>query len=159
HSVVILNNAFVEGDARKAYDEACAKIIATLEKLSTPVASAPLLPLAGEIEEREPKSNMNADGYKNAVRKCVEYIHAVDCVQVVPSQRFEVPLHAAPFDVYRALRHISPAPYMFFLDFEGVQLIGASPEILVTEDAGKVTTRPIAGTRKRGSTPEEDLAL
>jgi anthranilate synthase component 1 len=102
---------------------------------------------------------MREDGYKAAVKKCVEYIHAGDCVQVVPSQRFEVPLHAAPFDVYRALRYISPAPYMFFLDLEGVQLIGASPEVLVTEDAGRVVTRPLAGTRRRGSTPEEDDAL
>ena len=159
HSVVVLNNALIEGDVRAAYDEACAKIEATLQKLGQPAASAALLPLAKEIEEPEPKSNMNADGYKNAVLKCVEYIRAGDCVQIVPSQRFEVPLHAKTFDVYRALRHISPAPYMFYLDLDDVQLIGASPEILVTEDAGKVTTRPIAGTRKRGATPEEDLAL
>jgi anthranilate synthase component 1 len=159
HSVVVLNNAFVEGDARCAYDEACAKITATLERLSTPAAGASLLPLAREVEEREPVSNMREGGYQDAVRRCVEYIRAGDCVQIVPSQRFEVPLHAAPFEVYRALRHISPAPYMFFLDLDDVQLIGASPEILVTEDAGRVTTRPIAGTRRRGSTSEEDAAL
>jgi anthranilate synthase component 1 len=159
HSVVVLNNALIENDARAAYDVACAKISATLEALSTPGAGAALLSLSGEVEESEPVSNMREDGYKAAVKKCVEYIHAGDCVQVVPSQRFEVPLHAAPFDVYRALRYISPAPYMFFLDLEGVQLIGASPEVLVTEDAGRVVTRPLAGTRRRGSTPEEDDAL
>jgi anthranilate synthase component 1 len=159
HSVVVLNNALIENDARAAYDEACAKISETLDALSTPGAGAALLSLSGEVEESEPVSNMREDGYKNAVRKCVEYIHAGDCVQVVPSQRFEVPLHAAPFDVYRALRYISPAPYMFYLDLEGVQLIGASPEVLVTEDAGRVVTRPLAGTRRRGSTPAEDDAL
>lgn len=160
HSIVVLNNAFIEDDIRTAYDEACAKIEATLQKLSGSTTSASLLPLAHEeLAELEPKSNMNTDGYKEAVEKCIEYIQAGECVQVVPSQRFELPVKASPFSIYRALRHISPAPYMFFLDLEGVQLIGASPEILVTEDAGHVTTRPIAGTRKRGSTSEEDLAL
>ena len=159
HSVVVLNNAFIEGDARKAYDEACAKIEATLGKLSTPVADATLLPVSTNVQEPEPHSNFAREDYEAAVAKAIEYIHSGDCVQVVPSQRFEVPLSAAPFDVYRALRHISPAPYMFFLNLDDVQLIGASPEILVTEDAGKVTTRPIAGTRRRGSTPDEDLAL
>jgi anthranilate synthase component 1 len=90
------------------------------------------------------------------VEKCREYIHAGDCVQVVPSQRFAVPLRSEGFQVYRALRHISPAPYMFFLSLGDVQLIGASPEILVTEDNGMVRTRPLAGTRRRGSTVEED---
>lgn len=160
HSITVLNNAFIEDDPRAAYDEACAKIEATLQRLSSSTASASLLPLAREEPmELEPKSNMNTNGYQDAVRKCIEYIHAGECVQIVPSQRFELPVKASPFSIYRALRHISPAPYMFFLDLEGVQLIGASPEILVTEDAGHVTTRPIAGTRKRGSTLEEDLAL
>jgi anthranilate synthase component 1 len=159
HSVIVLNNAFIEGDARAAYDEARQKIEATLERLSTPSAPAPFLPLGEPIPELKAKSNMSDTGYQNAVRKCVEYIRAGDCVQIVPSQRFEIPLHAKPFDVYRALRHVSPAPYMFFLNLDDVQLIGASPEVLVTEDDGRVVTRPLAGTRRRGSTPEEDAAL
>lgn len=159
HSITVLNNALIEHDARAAYDVAKQKIEATIARLSTPAASAPLLPLGAPIEELKARSNMNEGGYQNAVRKCVEYIKAGDCVQIVPSQRFEVPLKANTFDVYRALRHVSPAPYMFYLSLGEVTLIGASPEILVTEDAGHVTTRPIAGTRRRGSTLEEDAAL
>src|SRR5690606_29862854 len=122
-------------------------------------AESPFLPLAEEIPEPEPKSTFERAEYEAAVAKCVEYIHAGDCVQVVPSQRFEVPLQADTFEVYRALRHVSPAPYMFYLSLGDVQLIGASPEVLVTEDEGLVTTRPLAGTRKRGATPAEDEAL
>jgi anthranilate synthase component 1 len=163
HSVVILNNAYIEehdeNGLRAAYDEARAKIEAVVERLSTPASGAPLLPLGEDIPDLEAVSNMPDGGYQNAVRRCVEYIRAGDCVQIVPSQRFQVPFHAAPFDVYRALRYISPAPYMFYLNLEDVNLIGASPEVLVTEDAGRVVTRPLAGTRRRGSTPEEDAAL
>ena len=106
HSVVVLNNAFVEGDARAAYETAKQKIEDTLQRLSTPSSSALLLPLGETVEELDAISNMNSHGYQNAVKKCVEYIRAGDCVQVVPSQRFEVPLKAKPFDVYRALRHV-----------------------------------------------------
>ncbi|MBV9868541.1 MAG: anthranilate synthase component I [Abitibacteriaceae bacterium] len=159
HSIRVLNNAFIQGDVRAAYDEACQKIEATLAKLRCETAHAELLPLAAPLEENEPQSNMSQAQYEAAVEKCREYIHAGDCVQVVPSQRFAVPLHAGPFNVYRALRHISPAPYMFFLSLGDVQLIGASPEILVTEDNGKVVTRPLAGTRRRGKTADEDVAL
>ena len=89
-----------------------------------------------------------------------EYIAQGDIIQTVLSQRFSRPLHAHTFDVYRALRSLNPSPYMFYLAYaNGVTLVGASPEILVTEDKGRITVRPIAGTRKRGATPEEDLAL
>ncbi len=167
HSIKVLNNAFVQGDGpdavRAAYDEACRKIEATLLRLRCDTVHAPLLAVsnsANEKAETAPQSNFasRAD-FESVVEKCIEYIHAGDCVQVVPSQRFSVPLHAAPFDVYRALRHVSPAPYMFFLSLGQVRLIGASPEILVTEDEGQVRTRPLAGTRRRGQTPEEDAAL
>lgn len=159
HSITVLNNAHIEGDAGAAYDAAIEKIEAELDRLSGPSAPAALLPLGEPVPELKPHSNMNEGGYQEAVLKCVEYIKAGDCVQIVPSQRFEVPLQAAPFDVYRALRHVSPAPYMFYLSLGDVKLIGASPEILVTEDAGDVLTRPLAGTRRRGATPEEDAAL
>lgn len=156
HSIKVLSNAFVQGDARHAYDEACRNIEATLEKLRSQPSRATLLPVGGGMEEPEPQSNMTRAQYEDAVEKCVDYIRAGDCVQVVPSQRFSVPLTAEPFAVYRALRHISPAPYMFFLSLGDVQLIGASPEILVTEDNRQVRTRPLAGTRPRGQTPAQD---
>src|SRR5690606_3322477 len=88
-----------------------------------------------------------------------DYIRAGDALQVVLSQRMSVPFHARPVDVYRALRALNPSPYMFFLDVGGTQVVGSSPEILVRLQGGKITVRPIAGTRPRGKTTEEDLAL
>jgi anthranilate synthase component 1 len=172
HSIKVLNNAFIDETAaqdtsgnaiRAAYDDACAKVARVLECLQTAAAHAPALPLSSataNVAEIEPKSNFaqRAD-FEAAVQKCINYIHAGDCVQVVPSQRFEVPLQVEPFAVYRALRHVNPAPYMFYLKLGDVELVGASPEILVTEDEGDVRTRPIAGTRPRGATHEQDLAL
>jgi anthranilate synthase component 1 len=99
------------------------------------------------------------DEYVAAVLKAKEYIAAGDIIQVVLSRRLQVDVSAPPFQVYRALRSVNPSPYMFFLQFEECQLIGASPEILVTERARQVVTRPIAGTVRRGKTPEEDAAL
>jgi len=97
--------------------------------------------------------------HEAAVLKAKEYIAAGDVIQVVLSRRMQVDVTASPFEIYRALRSVNPSPYMFFLNFEDCQLIGASPEILVTERAGQVVTRPIAGTVRRGKTPEEDAAL
>lgn len=166
HSIKILNNAFLADSSpetlRAAYDESCRKIEATLAYLQCDPGRARLLPAANlsATDEATPDSNFaSREDFESAVEKCVAYIHAGDCVQVVPSQRFAVPIGADAFDVYRALRHISPAPYMFFLSLGDVQLAGASPEILVTEDNGAVRTRPLAGTRRRGATIEEDEAL
>jgi anthranilate synthase component 1 len=88
-----------------------------------------------------------------------EYIRAGDAFQVVVSQRLSVPLRAAPFDLYRALRTLNPSPYLFYLDLDGVRLIGSSPEVMVRLEEGRVTVRPIAGTRRRGGDPAEDEAL
>ena len=104
-------------------------------------------------------SNFTKPEFEQAVLKCKEYIEAGDVVQVVPSQRFITEVTAEPFDVYRALRSLNPSPYMYFLSYQDVTLIGSSPEILVTEHNGKVTVRPIAGTRIRGKDSAEDLAL
>ena len=95
----------------------------------------------------------------DAVRRAKEYIAAGDAFQVVPSQRFSVPFALPPLALYRALRRISPAPFLFFLDFGGFAIVGSSPEILVRLRDGTVTIRPLAGTRRRGATHEEDLAL
>lgn len=167
HSIKVLNNAYIEtntpAELRAAYDTACEKIVATLERLHTAYPPGDLLPVAASQlshTEADPESNFASRAeFEDTVSRCIEYIKAGDCVQIVPSQRFKVPLRAHPFAVYRALRHINPAPYMFYLQLGDVQLVGASPEILVTEDQGAVRTRPIAGTRRRGLTHDEDLAL
>jgi anthranilate synthase component I len=164
HSIRVLNNAYIEenSDLRAIYDEACAKIEATLQTLKQTPARADLLPVSDEVDASADDAQSNfpsREAFESAVQKCIEYIHAGDCVQVVPSQRFSVPMTADGFNVYRALRHVNPAPYMFYLSLGDVELIGASPEILVTEDNRQVRTRPLAGTRRRGATPEEDLQL
>jgi anthranilate synthase component 1 len=107
----------------------------------------------------EPDSNFTEAGYIAAVERAKEYIRAGDAFQVVPSQRFSVPFALPPFALYRALRRINPAPFLVFGDFGGFSVVAASPEILVRCRDNTVTVRPLAGTRRRGATPEEDRAL
>ncbi len=104
-------------------------------------------------------SGFTREGFIQAVETAKEYIRAGDIFQVVLSQRMSVPFRARPVDVYRALRALNPSPYMYFLDLDGTQIVGSSPEILVRVKDGEITVRPIAGTRPRGRTPEEDFAL
>ncbi len=111
------------------------------------------------LDETDFVSGFTREGFIDAVEKSKEYIRAGDIFQVVLSQRLSVPFKARPVDVYRALRALNPSPYMYYLDVGGTQVVGSSPEILVRLQDGKVTVRPIAGTRPRGQTPEEDAAL
>ncbi len=113
----------------------------------------------GEIEVPEPQSNMSRESFHAMVEKAKEYILAGDIFQVVVSQRFAVPFTLPPFSLYRALRRLNPSPFLFFLDFDDFSIVGSSPEILVRVRDGKVTIRPIAGTRPRGASPEDDDAL
>ncbi len=106
-----------------------------------------------------PTSNMGKGGYQKAVEACKEFIQAGDAFQIVPSQRFELQTTADPFDIYRALRVVNPSPYMFYLQIDGGILVGSSPEILVNVTDRVATSRPLAGTRHRGATPEEDQRL
>jgi anthranilate synthase component 1 len=119
--------------------------------LAAPPVALPPLP--------EPSSNFTKAGFMAAVERAKEYVFAGDVFQVVPSQRFSVPFALPPFALYRALRRISPAPFMIFLDFAGFSVVGSSPEILVRLRDGTVTIRPLAGTRRRGATHEEDQRL
>ncbi len=111
------------------------------------------------LAEADFKSTFTQEEYCALVEKAKEYIRAGDIFQVVPSQRLSVPFRARPVDVYRALRALNPSPYMYFLDLGATQIVGSSPEILVRLKQGKVVLRPIAGTRRRGKTREEDVAL
>ncbi len=111
------------------------------------------------LQEADFVSGFTRDGFIAAVERVKEYIRAGDVFQVVLSQRMSVPFRARPVDVYRALRALNPSPYMYFLDLDGTQVVGSSPEILVRVQDGEVTVRPIAGTRPRGATPAEDTAL
>ncbi|MGQ9731622.1 MAG: anthranilate synthase component I [Candidatus Zipacnadales bacterium] len=163
HRVRVLCNAHVIGDPDMAYEEACARIdetIYALEKPLPPVKRFTITP--GTLPKPEAStypSTLSRDKHRAAVLKAKDYIVKGDIIQVVLSHRMSTYVNADPFDVYRALRAINPSPYMFYLSFGDLKLIGASPEILVTEDKGQVVTRPIAGTRARGATEEEDQAL
>ncbi|MDQ4148889.1 MAG: anthranilate synthase component I [Actinomycetota bacterium] len=138
------------------YDEAVERTKRLIAKLGEPLAYAPQTPTPGEVEL--PPSTLGREGYCRAVERAKEYIRAGDIFQVVPSHRFSVPLDADPFDVYRMLRLVNPSPYMFFLRHPNVTVLGSSPEPLVTVNGRRVVQRPIAGTRPRGATEEEDLA-
>jgi anthranilate synthase component I len=105
------------------------------------------------------QSNMTKDEYFAVVARAKDYILAGDVFQVVPSQRFRRPFSLPPFSLYRALRRLNPSPYLYYLAMPGFQIVGSSPEVLVRLRGGKVTIRPIAGTRPRGKTPEEDKAM
>ncbi len=111
------------------------------------------------LDERDFKSSFTKEAFEAMVERCREYIRAGDVFQVVPSQRLSIGFNARPVDVYRALRALNPSPYMYFLDLGETQIVGSSPEILARLKDGKVIVRPLAGTRKRGATPEDDAAL
>ena len=153
HTVTILANVFVEGDLEARYQEAVAAIVDVRERLSEPVPRA----AAGTREVPQYTSNMGADGFATAVGRVKEYIRAGDAYQVVPSQRWSAEAPVEAFSVYRGLRAINPSPYMYFLDFEDFQIAGASPEALVTVTGRRAAQRPIAGTRPRAGTMEEDM--
>jgi anthranilate synthase component 1 len=146
-----------ERSAEAAWEEAQAALAHAQAALDRPVPR-PAPPVALPPMPA-PRSNFTRDGFMAAVQKAKDYIHAGDAFQVVPSQRFSVPFALPPFALYRALRRINPAPFLFFLDFGGFCVVGSSPEILVRLRDGIVTIRPLAGTRRRGATHEEDQAL
>ena len=143
--------------AEAAYARATDNLNGLLDRLDQPIAKQTETPevILGE----DIRSNMTPEEYKAIVHKAKDYIAAGDIFQVVLSQRFSSPFPLPPFALYRALRRIDPAPFLFFLNFDGLAITGSSPEILVRLQRGEVTIRPIAGTRKRGETRDEDLAL
>jgi anthranilate synthase component 1 len=166
HRLRILANARISPDVSvdDAYDAACEKVEALVKIMEAPRPETRSVAASGTEHgpgaDAEFRSNLTREQYRAMVARGKEYIAQGDIIQTVLSQRFSRPLRAHTFDVYRALRSLNPSPYMFYLAYEnGVTLVGASPEILVTEDKGRVTVRPIAGTRKRGASPEDDLRL
>jgi len=143
--------------ARAAYAQAAERVMDALRDLDRAPSAARDLGETSPVGEA--RSNFTHEGYKAAVEKAKDYIRAGDIFQVVPSQRWAQRFELPPFALYRSLRRTNPSPFMFFFNFGGFQIVGASPEILVRLREGEVTVRPIAGTRKRGATPEEDRAL
>jgi anthranilate synthase component 1 len=158
HELTILACAFAgtAGGIDAAYEHAAATIAEMRERLrgAVPVPAAPAI-----AEPPEFVSNMEREEFEAAVARIVEYVHAGDAFQVVPSQRFTADAPVEAFSVYRGLRAVNPSPYMYFLEFGDFQIAGASPEPLVKVSGRKVETRPIAGTSPRGKSVEEDRRL
>jgi anthranilate synthase component I len=156
HKIKIVVNAEIGDNPEEDYNNAIIKIEEIMQKLRKPY---PYHNNAAKESELEIKSNFSKEDFKQAVEKCKEYILDGDIIQAVLSQRFQTPISCDSFDIYRALRSLNPSPYMYYLVCDDIKLIGSSPEILVTANDGIVTTRPIAGTRPRGLTSEEDSIL
>jgi anthranilate synthase component 1 len=155
---VVVHADCASGDLDEAYKKAQVRIDEIVEKLSAPSA----LPI--EEVPQQPDTDMPVDSnfersdFEQGVRNCKEYINAGDIFQIVLSQRLSTPCTADPFEIYRNIRVINPSPYMFYLKYPELSLVGASPEVMVRVEEGTVTVRPIAGTRPRGKTEAEDLA-
>ncbi|HWD92830.1 MAG TPA: anthranilate synthase component I [Verrucomicrobiae bacterium] len=159
-TITVLVNAVLEdaSSPEEAYENAVAEIERLVSLLEQPSEHRPV-GVPDETPSVPFESNVPKEKFFANVSKAKEYITAGDIIQVVGSQRFAAPLNATPLDLYRAARSINPSPYMFLLEFGGFSLVGASPEIHVRCEDHTVEIRPIAGTRRRGATPEEDLAL
>ena len=157
HRILIIANARITGkeDLESLYQFACAKIEFVERELERTLSKAPTV----ERRQVEMTSNVTRDRFEQMVRTAKEYIAAGDIYQVVLSQRFETRFDAEPFVAYRALRHVNPSPYMYFLRMGGRSIVGSSPEMLVRVEGEAMQTHPIAGTRPRGRTEEEDTRL
>jgi anthranilate synthase component I len=154
HEVTLIANAFVEdGGIEEAYERAVEAIGEVRERLREPV---PAVESSAQSTEVTFESNMSREQFESTVSRIIEYIHAGDAFQVVPSQRFTAPTPVDAFSIYRGLRTVNPSPYMYFLAFGDFEIAGASPEPLVKVTGRRVETRPIAGTYPRGAGEEED---
>jgi anthranilate synthase component 1 len=155
--IKVVSNALIDGPPQKAYQEAIAKIDRLIARLRQPVP--PRSRRQPPLEPATLTSNFTKEAYERVVKRAKEYIRAGDIIQVVPSQRFEAPIGVEPFEIYRALRTVNPSPYMFYLKFRDLRLIGSSPEVNVRLEGSLIELRPLAGTRRRGRDAAEDLDI
>lgn len=158
--VTILSPAWASKglSARAAYSQSAERVMDAVRDMERPIPETSRSLRDGQ-GSKEAVSNFTPEEYARAVNKAKSYIRAGDIFQVVPSQRWTMEFSQSPLSLYRALRRTNPSPYMFYFNFQEFQIVGASPEILVQVSGGKVTIRPIAGTRPRGANPEEDKRL
>jgi anthranilate synthase component 1 len=155
--IILVTTVRPSGEAAEAaYASACGRIQRVIDALARPLPAAAPHPAPAPDQFASPVSR---EAYGEIVERAKEYIRAGDIFQVVPSHRFSAPFPFDPFALYRSLRRTNPSPFLFFLNFPDFQLVGSSPEILVRLRGGKITIRPLAGTRPRGATPEEDARL
>jgi len=160
HKIKVLSHVHLDGDIDEAYQKAVDRIDDLVDRLNQPLQPARHTKGATRPANGSNRSsNLSRQEFEASVLKIKRYITEGEAIQVVLSQRLAQATDVAPFEIYRALRTINPSPYMFFLDFVDFHIIGASPEILVRVEDGAVMTRPLAGTRPRGKTPDEDAVL
>jgi len=160
HRIKILSHARLDGDIEEEYKKAVNRIDELADRLNQPLGQSQSSIIDSKSRNSlKLSSNFSREEFEKSVLKIKEYITAGEAIQVVLSQRLSQTTDVPPFEIYRALRSINPSPYMFFLDFKDFHIIGASPEILVRVEDGMVMTRPLAGTRPRGKTPDEDNRL
>ncbi|MEM8562734.1 MAG: anthranilate synthase component I [Pseudomonadota bacterium] len=159
-TIRLVVNADPHGDdAQQRAEQRLAELVQKLRQPMQPLPDVMLEAAGSEELEQQADSDFTQPQYEAAVSKVKEYILAGDVMQVVPSRRMSLPFKAPPLNLYRALRNLNPSPYMYFLDLCDFQIVGSSPEILARVQSGLVTVRPIAGTRRRGHSEAEDLAL
>jgi anthranilate synthase component 1 len=158
HTVTVIANVYADDDLELSYRRARETIAEVRSRLARPVPGQGRPPLVGRSAPVF-TSNMSRERFEANVARIIEYIYAGDAFQVVPSQRWSAPVDIEAFSIYRGLRAVNPSPYMYFLDFGDFEIAGASPEPLITVSGRRVSTRPIAGTRPRGRTPEEDARM
>ena len=161
HTIKVIDNVQIDKKTslRRAYDQATQRIRKVISSLQKKPRGIEPRDLSEGNGKRKFRSNLSSAAFKTAVAKAKEYIKAGDIIQVVLSQRLETETITDPFEIYRALRFINPSPYMFYLEFEELRVIGSSPETMVRLSGDTIELRPIAGTRRRGTTPEEERAL
>ncbi len=160
HTIKVISHCRLDGDIDAAYRQAAFRIDEVAERLANPTVRLPTEEAAAILRSSgRAESNVGREGYELMVERIRDAIVAGEVIQAVPSQRLARKTAAHPFNIYRQLRIVNPSPYMFYLDMGDFQIVGASPELLVRVEDGVVTNHPIAGTRPRGATPEEDDRL
>ncbi len=157
-TVTVIANVYADEDVDASYARALETIAEVRWRLAGPVPRPPHPPVTGRAAPQF-ESNMSRERFEANVARIIEYIYAGDAFQVVPSQRWSAPVDVQAFSIYRGLRAVNPSPYMYFLDFGDFEIAGASPEPLITVSGRRVSTRPIAGTRPRGATADEDRRM
>jgi anthranilate synthase component 1 len=159
HTITVIANVYAGDDElESSYKRALETIDDVRWRLGGPVPRSAQRPAQDRVAP-EFHSNMSRETFEAMVARIIEYIYAGDAFQVVPSQRWSAPVPLEAFSIYRGLRAVNPSPYMYFLDFGDFEIAGASPEPLITVSGRRVATRPIAGTRPRGASPEEDVRM
>ena len=158
HDIKVVSHARLDDGVEKAYADAVSRIDEMVYRLSQPLTLPQELQggVAGYNGPSPIESNFTPERYADVIERCIKYVYAGDIIQVVNSQRFSRRTDAHPFQVYRALRGVNPSPYMYYLDLDGFQIVGAAIETVVKVENGIAATHPIAGTRPRGMTPGED---